>query len=299
MARLETLPSSLAKTLEDCPVKGERNVWLMQIASRAQHVASPQRVREFLLRIASDYGWTDRDFSHEIDRAIARAYGTNSSCRSSKTTLSRSSSTKSESGWPRFDQTYWDLCKDHEPLFDLQRLEIDPSFILDSLYPPDALICAALDIRSAVTAPREHWRGKEAAMQFIVTNPMSSLTGTTQEGKPSNRCHTNATLSRTFQVIEFDRGTPVEQQGILSSLHNPERTPLIMVVWSGGKSMHGWFDVRRLTEDEKIEFFSWACTVGADSSLWDPCKLVRMPGGRRSNGNTQPVLDFQPHLLLE
>jgi hypothetical protein len=118
--------------------------------------------------------------------------------------------------------------------------------------------------------------------------------GLTQEGKRSSRCHGNATRDRAYQVVEFDQGTPDQQAAILSGLHT-QGAPLILVVWSGSKSLHGWFDVRGLSDLEKREFFAQACRCGADRTLWDQSKLVRMPGGTRSsNGNRQSVLYFSP-----
>lgn len=311
MALLDTLPPALANTLERCPITGERNVWLMQVASRARHVASPDRVRRFLYQIASEQGWRDRDFSKEIDRAISRAYGPRPSNAPpfrggepegrGDSSLIAPTTVNHRPVWPPFDPAAWVVYSQHELLFDLTAKPIDPAEVLKALYACDDLLCLAFDIRSASTMPRHNWHGKEPAMQFIVANPMTACIGRTQEGKLSARCLEIACKKRRYIVVEFDRGTPWEQAGILSSLHTEDRVPLIMVVWSGGKSMHGWFDVRNLDESEQQDFFAWACKLGADPSLWDPSKLVRMPGGRRpkeSGTVTQAILDFQPHLLL-
>jgi hypothetical protein len=179
------------------------------------------------------------------------------------------------------------------PLFTLDPIPAAPERVLDALFVQDALLCLSLDIRSAVTQSRESWRGMEASMEFLVANPMTSPSGKSKEGRLSHRCHDNATKSRIYQVIEFDRGTPDEQAAVLSALHSP-KAPLILAVWSGGKSIHGWFDVRNLSEHDKARFFAAACRMGADRTLWDPCKLVRMPGGKRSNGRPQPILYFNP-----
>ena len=96
--------------------------------------------------------------------------------------------------------------------------------------------------------------------------------------------------------MEFDRGSPAEQAAILASL-DTDLTPLMLVAWSAGKSFHGWFHVGGLSEYAKLRFFRHAVFLGADHTLWDPSKLVRMPGGRRSNGNTQHVFYFNPDPL--
>ena len=306
MATIDTLPPSLAKTLDRCPMAGQRNIWLFTVAAQARHIASPERVRAFLHNFAAQQGWNDRDFTNEIERAIQRAYCMGQQLRDHNqqsapshlppSNLPTPKPTRTKFTWPDFDQAAFDLHAQHDPLFDLDPIEIDPTEVMRALYHSDDLLCMALDIRSAITQPLRLWRGTEAAMQFIVANPMVDTIGRTQEGKLSFRCHGNATRSRNYQVVEFDRGTPEQQAGILSSLHS-EDVPLVLVVWSGGKSMHGWFDVRDLEETEKQTFFGEAVRLGADASLWDQCKLVRMPGGRRSNGNAQPILSFQPNLI--
>jgi len=297
MALLDTLPPSLSATLSRYPAPGERNLWLFRVASQARHIASPERIRTFLHAIVRERGWLDRDFSPEIDRAIKRAFsGGQPSNSSPPTTDRRSPTSRTKFAWPPFNEQLYHAAIRSEPLFELEPLAISPTTILDHLFAPTDLLCLSLDIRSAITLPRKAWSGKEAAFQFLVANPMTAATGLTQDGRVSNRCHGNATQSRTYQVIEFDRGSFTEQCSIISSLHT-DQTPLILVLWSGGKSLHGWFKVSELTEPEKQSFFAYACELGADSSLWDPCKLVRMPGGRRSNGHTQHVLDFQPQLL--
>lgn len=295
MALIDPLPQSLAQTLAAFPHQGYRNLWLFEVAARSRHVASPKKVHRFLLHIAQRAGWSDRDFTREIDRAVSRAYnpGLQEQSKKSLRPTTYDLRPKTKFSWPPFNPSLFERYVSTEPLFSTKPIFITPEAVLDALYVQDALLCLSLDIRSAVTQPRAQWRGMEASMQFIVANPMTAPTGKSKDGRLSHRCHDNATRSRLYQVIEFDRGTPQEQAAILSALHSP-KAPLILVVWSGGKSMHGWFDVRQLSDHDKARFFAAACRLGADPSLWDPCKLVRMPGGKRSNNNSQPVLYFNP-----
>lgn len=298
MALLDPLPPALAETLATFPHQGERNLWFFEVAARSRHVASAKKVHRFLNRIVSRAGWSDRDFSREIDRAVTRAFNpglqASPSCPSCPSKLRRAERSRAKRvPWPKYDADLFDRYVSTKPLFSTKPVCITSEAVLDSLFVQDALLCLSMDIRSAVTQPRSLWRGMEASMEFMVANPMTFPTGKSKDGRLSHRCHDNATRSRLYQVIEFDRGTALEQAAILSALHSP-KAPLILVVWSGGKSMHGWFDVRNLSEHDKARFFSAAYRLGADASLWDPCKLVRMPGGRRANGNAQPVLYFNP-----
>ena len=271
MAVLSEIPSGLSQCLANPPAAGNRNVWLFTVALRARHIASP---------VASQ--WNDRDFEPEIDRAIARAF-----------TESTPHSNAPRLPWPEFNPEAWTRRLDCPVGFSEKPLPITSEEVIDALFPEDALICAALDTRSALTQEREAWRGKESGLQFIVANPMTAKTGTNQSGQQSNRCHDNATKNRTYLVVEFDRGALSEQAAILSSLHSSV-SQLVLVVWSGGKSLHGWFNVQKLPEYAKLRFFRHAVYLGADASLWDPAKLVRMPGGRRDSGETQHIFHFNP-----
>lgn len=302
MAVIDPLPPGLAKALGEFPRPGERNHWLFQVAVAARGGASPDRVRAFLHRVIQACGWTDRDFGPEIDRAVRRAFqqrvGTPALRRPLAVSQTPHASLR-QTPWPNRDPQLQRELIAKDPIFDLTaQPDISTEAILDTLYRPDELLCLAHNHKDAFTAPREKWRGREAGFQYLVASPMRALRGLTQDGKPSSRCHGNATLNRRYQVVEFDEGTLEDQAAILSALHS-KRAPLFMVVWSGSKSLHGWFDVRHLTEAEKRQFFAFACRCGADRTLWDQSKLVRMPGGiRSSNKERQAVLYFNPSLLL-
>lgn len=285
MAVLTNIPPALREALENPPEPGNRNVWLFTVAKRARRFASKKKVRALLLKVAAQ--WTDRDFTPEIDRAVSRAFSENSQASSLSPHPSHGLP------WPPFNPAAWTRRLNTPIPFPEKPLDISTEQVIDRLFPGNPLICAAQDTRSAITQEREAWRGKEAALQFIVANPMTAKTGFNQSGKPSHRCQDNATKRRRYLVIEFDRGEITHQAAILASLAT-QQVPLILVIWSGNKSLHGWFDVQRLNEYQKYRFFRHAAFLGADTTLWDPSKLVRMPGGGRDNGHTQYIFHFDP-----
>ena len=135
-----------------------------------------------------------------------------------------------------------------------------------------------------------------AALQFIVPSAMSAETGLTQEGKESARCLVN-TGPRRYLVIEQDIGTRDEQVAILA--HLATLGPLVMVVDSGGKSIHGWFACQGRTDEQLRAFMKHAVSLGADPATWTRCQFVRMPGGQREGdgGGPQKVLFFNPSVL--
>jgi hypothetical protein len=123
----------------------------------------------------------------------------------------------------------------------------------------------------------------------IVPSPMLDKFGTTQDGRRSQ--HTlSGTGARRFLVLEFDGIARDTQAAVL--LHLAERGPLTMAVDSGGKSIHGWFFCEGKTDEQLRPFFRMACGLGADPATWNRSQFVRMPDGRRDNGNRQSVLFF-------
>jgi len=158
-------------------------------------------------------------------------------------------------------------CEDGEP---------KPEEVIDRLFPGDPLLCLGARKDRFRTAAREEWRGKEHLHELIVPSPMSALTGTNKNGKSSKRCLDN-TGPRRFLVFEFDSGTQDEQAAII--LHLAAKMPLVMVLFSGGKSLHAWFLCEGLDDGILRPFMDYAVRLGADRATWSRCQMVRFPGG--------------------
>jgi hypothetical protein len=132
-----------------------------------------------------------------------------------------------------------------------------------------------------------------STLQFIVPSPMSAVKGLTKTGRESKHSLANTGL-RHFLICEFDTGSPDDHAALL--LHLGTFAPLVCMVHSGGKSLHGWFYVHN-QETTKIErFFRYAVSLGADRATWTRSQFVRMPDGTRENGKRQVVyfLNFKP-----
>tara|TARA_Y100000593_G_scaffold36255_1_gene70619 strand:- start:878 stop:1792 length:915 start_codon:yes stop_codon:yes gene_type:complete len=181
----------------------------------------------------------------------------------------------------------------------------DPVRLLELLFPgDDTLVCLGENLPSARTnyrrfidrrlihpahplTPESERKVDALPFQFIVPSPMSALTGFTQEGRLSKRCLQNVG-PRAYAVIEFDQGNRDRQAGCLKLL--AEAFPLAMVVWSGSKSLHGWFNVQGAEESDVLRFYDIANVLGADMATKTPSQLARCPWGIRDNGNVQEVL---------
>jgi hypothetical protein len=88
-------------------------------------------------------------------------------------------------------------------------------------------------------------------------------------------------------IVEFDTGTIDAQAALL--LHLATFAPMVLVVHSGGKSLHGWFFAAGRGEDVVRKFFAYAVSLGADPATWTRSQFVRMPDGTRDNGARQTV----------
>jgi hypothetical protein len=165
--------------------------------------------------------------------------------------------------------------------------------IIDRFFPRDALLCCGKSQSVFDTKPRELWRGELSELQLIVPSAMSAPIGLTKDGRESKHTLAN-TGPRRFLVCEFDHGSTDEHAALI--IHLAGYAPLVCVVHSGGKSLHGWFFVHGKPDEKIAKFFRYAVSLGADHATWTRSQFVRMPDGTRDNGNPQTVffLNYAP-----
>jgi hypothetical protein len=167
----------------------------------------------------------------------------------------------------------------------------------------DPLVCFGADDRFW-TRPLNAVKNLLYVHAQIVPSPMRAMRALTQAGTLSE--HSKAgTGDRAFLVLEFDfskatpKGKPTvwgplleqcEAEGItaldiqaaLLAYLERER-PLWMTVFSGGKSLQGWFPCRGEDEEKLHAWFNTsALRLGACSSTWCVSQFVRMPDGTRA-----------------
>jgi hypothetical protein len=91
-------------------------------------------------------------------------------------------------------------------------------------------------------------------------------------------------------VCDFDEPRSSEHPSII--WHLRKLADLVLVLSSGGKSLHAWFAV---PEDQEEPFWKAAIHCGADPALMrNRSSFVRIPFGTRDNGNIQTVIYFDP-----
>jgi hypothetical protein len=139
---------------------------------------------------------------------------------------------------------------------------------------------------------------------------MTRETGLTKEGHQSFHSLDN-TGPRRFLIIEADCGGLDQQAAVI--WHLAKVAPLAAVVFSGSKSLHGWFVCKGASEDILLRFMRYAVSLGADKRMWLRSQFCRMPDGRRCDGKTstalascrlegiaagrQALLYFNPHVI--
>lgn len=283
--KLYRYPSQLALLLSSPPEPGTgRHIWLFKVASWFKFLgADMAEVRRRLEQFARRAGWQDRfaDIARDIEKLEhpGARY-----CRP-------------RAEHPQCDDNARAMALRCRPIFTPSpKKGIGAKDVLPYLFRRGDWVCIGSDATHFTTQRLDDVLPVAEHMQFIVANAMRSDRGWNQKGQPSSRCLDNACApeTRKFVVIEFDGGESFDEQArLLSALHCAE-SPLALVVYSGGKSLHGWFNVAGLRPAQKLAAFNRGVLVGADKSLWDACKLVRMPGGLRDNGKRQDILYWEP-----
>ncbi len=185
------------------------------------------------------------------------------------------------------------ITKDGPKLVDLwdaspvQRVSDTPNteVILDLLYPDNPWLCIGKTQKYFDTLTLDYWRGRLLDKQFIVPSPMTGQLGITTMGKRSK--HTlNNTGPRRYLVLDFDNGTLDQHAAII--WHLGKYAPLTMVLFSGGKGLHAWFNVHKCHEPDVLKFFQYSVSLWADKRLWTRSQFARLPDGLRSGDKQKP-----------
>jgi hypothetical protein len=154
-------------------------------------------------------------------------------------------------------------------------------------------ICAGLDKYSGPVKRLNDWniRDEFPKMQFIVPN---YFWNTSEEG--GDKSDYNAGR-RLFLVVEFDDESLANQLAVLSFLHCLDFR-LFMIVYSGHRSLHGWFTCYGRSEYKVVSFCIRAKKLGADKMCYSPSQYVRMPNGFNSKyKKKQDVIFFDQSRL--
>lgn len=114
------------------------------------------------------------------------------------------------------------------------------------------------------------------------------------DGSPSPACEANVP-DRHFIITEFDAGPLDEQAALIWWLKQQQCCRLACVVFSGGKSLHAWWDYRDRPEADALAFLRLAVAIGADPAYRKRSQRTRTPNARRGGkGELQTCLFLDP-----
>jgi hypothetical protein len=161
----------------------------------------------------------------------------------------------------------------------------DMATILNDLYGENDLLHLAPDIFRGDVKSQSEWLSNGIGQtQFICPAKFKDRDG----GRMAENVD-----SRKFVVFETDN-LPQDwdgQAGLIERL--AQELPLRMIVWSGNKSLHAWFDSTTRLKDKVQKFYDLAVQLGGDKAVLRPAQLVRMPWGhRQDNAKVQKVLYY-------
>ena len=158
---------------------------------------------------------------------------------------------------------------------------------IDALFPGNPFLCiAASSTSKPFSVLRCDYEALENA-QLMVPSPMLGPKGyvKSKEYKSARGIHNVG--RRKYIVIECDF-SPADKDLCWAVLqHMATKRPLLCVVDSGGKSLHGWYPVDPAEDDDGgnlLGFMQEAVRMGGDDATWRKNQYVRVPGGLRMPG---------------
>ena len=289
MGDLHALSPVTLERLRAGPRAGGTHQWLPQVAGGLRLVLTPAKCFEFLRRCC-DLHVTHRHVpDREIEAAVALAYEQGNRCShqhpgagEQKGVGGQGTHGRRVPVWPEANpEVIRKVLDTTEPRFDGETSTgLRPCNVLPKLFRPGELVCMGADSATARVRPLIRILRDAERVQFICINPMRGLIANNMEGRPSPRCQNNV-LVRRYLVAEYDDASLTKRMQAQLATALANLAPLVMAVHSGGKSVHAWYAVEAMSEEEQVRFFAVACLLGADQSRWDKCGWLRMPGGLR------------------
>ena len=152
-----------------------------------------------------------------------------------------------------------------------------------------ALVCVGQGVAKFETVPLELMRTQLHLWEFVVPNAMSALEGKRKSDGELSAHTLDNTGPRQNIVVEFDDGATPDEQAA-RHIWLSEYRKLRMVVFSGSKSLHGWYQAKDEADDRK--FMEEAVRLGGDPKTWLKSQFVRLPNGQRQDGTIQRVEFF-------
>jgi RecA-family ATPase len=245
-----------------------------------------------LKRLQDEWSNHHKDIGAAVERAVRRVYSGQGSPRGNK-----------RKKWPKPEAGLISAIVEESELTPEEFRKASPCpnpdkfpcwGLLRLLFPDKSLLCMG-KVNSFSTKPLEEFASSNENLPQIVPRTMASRYGVTQEGNPSQRCNDNVGPER-YVVVEFDKMDMGIQVPLIHRLSG--YLPLVLAMHSGNESLHGWYNAVGASEEQVNRFKRYAAALGADTQVFVPSQMVRMPNQTRpENGNLQRLLYFDNGML--
>jgi hypothetical protein len=183
--------------------------------------------------------------------------------------------------------------------------ETDRIMLLETLFAPDDLVfigdryedgVVGHNIRTA-TAWNGFFQAGGKAGPFIIVNPLTGIPAPKKSGDGDTQRGDFNVATFRHCLVEFDNLGREDQVRFWSAA----KLPILALIDSGGKSIHAWLDVSKLSpvtsgeqwnQEIKIKLYEKIlCPLGVDRLCCNPSRLSRLPGHLRAEtGKMQRLL---------
>jgi hypothetical protein len=268
----------------------QKKIWIKALELKKE--GTPQKFA--LKTLYDDWSGYHKDIRPAIERAVERVYSYNLRSREKRTP------------WPKGDRKLIETIV-HENSYSLaelnksspypsEKLEKIPSgALLQLLFERESLICMGqTKYNPSIRTVKEFCSSNEIG-EYIVPRTMLGECNLNDQGEVSARCNNNTGPER-YVVIEFDHSSSSEQLSIIK--HLKDFLPLVLVIHSGNKSFHSWFNGCNAPAERVQRFRQYAAALGADTALFTKCQLVRTPNQTREENGKKQVLHYFDHTKI-
>lgn len=181
----------------------------------------------------------------------------------------------------------------------------DPAVLLKTLYEPGDYIFIGerhdAGVIGETVRTRDEWithfqGGGKTAPHFII-NPLTGRPAPTRDGERETLRGDGCVAVFRYALVEFDNLTREDQIRFWTAI----RLPIVALIDSGGKSIHGLLDVQKIARVKALE--EWTTNIrgrlydqilkplGVDMACSNPARLSRLPGHfREEKGRWQKIL---------
>lgn len=184
----------------------------------------------------------------------------------------------------------------------------DTVLLLEILYEPDDLIFIGDRHQAGIIGdtirPAANWityfqNGGKTAPHIII-NPLAGTPAPTKSGNKTTLRGDACVKDFRYCLVEFDGLNREEQIKFWTAV----KLPIVVLIDSGNKSIHGWLDVQKLATAKTPE--QWDTEIkgrlydqilkplGVDGACSNPARLSRLPGHFRSENAIQKILWLSP-----